>query len=162
MMSTPDISDKFPDLPCLVGLNSYGARSVFEGEVVTVVCPDDNSLAKELISQKGDGKILFIEGNASKAVALLGDNLAQQALDNNWSGIIVNGMVRDVEILRSIPLAIYARGSCPKKATKIMQGILTLIFVLTVLILSRPFGPMETRMAFSSPLPSLSSNYIYS
>ena len=78
MMSTPDISDKFPELPCLVEFNSYGARSVFEGEVVTVVCPDDNSLAKELISQKGDGKILFIEGNASKAVALLGDNLAQQ------------------------------------------------------------------------------------
>ena len=118
MMSTPDISDKFPDLPCLVGLNSYGAKSVFEGEVVTVVCPNDNSLAKELISQKGNGKILFIDGNASKAVALLGDNLAQQALDNNWSGIVVNGMVRDVEILRSIPLAIYARGSCPKKSNK--------------------------------------------
>ena len=118
MMSTPDISDKFPELPCLVGLNSYGAKSVFEGEVVTVVCPNDNSLAKELISQKGNGKILFIDGNASKAVALLGDNLAQQALDNNWTGIVVNGMVRDVEILRSIPLAIYARGSCPKKSNK--------------------------------------------
>jgi len=122
MMSTPDISDKFPELPCLVGFNSYGAKSVFEGEVVTVVCPNDNSLAKELISQKGNGKILFIDGNASKAVALLGDNLAQQALDNNWSGIVVNGMVRDVEILRSIPLAIYARGSCPKKSNKNNKG----------------------------------------
>ena len=122
MMSTPDISDKFPELPCLVEFNSYGARSVFEGEVVTVVCPDDNSLAKELISQKGDGKILFIEGNASKAVALLGDNLAQQALDNNWSGIVVNGMVRDVEILKTIPLAIYARGSCPRKSNKNNTG----------------------------------------
>ena len=122
MMSTPDISDKFPELPCLVGFNSYGAKSVFEGEVVTVVCPDDNSLAKELISQKGDGKILFIEGNASKAVALLGDNLAQQALDNNWSGIVVNGMVRDVEILKTIPLAIYARGSCPRKSNKNNTG----------------------------------------
>ena len=122
MMSTPDISDKFPELPCLVEFNSYGARSVFEGEVVTVVCPDDNSLAKELISQRGDGKILFIEGNASKAVALLGDNLAQQALDNNWSGIVVNGMVRDVEILKTIPLAIYARGSCPRKSNKNNTG----------------------------------------
>jgi regulator of ribonuclease activity A len=122
MMSTPDISDKFPELPCLIGLNSYGAKSVFEGQVVTVVCPNDNSLAKELISQKGNGKILFIDGNASKAVALLGDNLAQQALDNNWSGIVVNGMVRDIEILRSIPLAIYARGSCPKKSNKNNAG----------------------------------------
>ncbi|MDA1056349.1 MAG: ribonuclease E activity regulator RraA [Proteobacteria bacterium] len=122
MMSTPDISDKFPELHCLVGFNSYGANSVFEGEVITVVCPDDNSLAKELISQKGDGKILFIEGNASKAVALLGDNLAQQALDNDWSGIVVNGMVRDVEILRTIPIAIYARGSCPKKSNKNNAG----------------------------------------
>src|SRR6056300_232701 len=118
MMSTPDISDKFPELPFLVGLNSYGAKSVFEGEVVTVVCPNDNSLAKELISQKGNGKILFIDSNASKTVALLGDNLAQQALENNWSGIVVNGMVRDIEILRSIPLAIYGRGSCPKKSNK--------------------------------------------
>ena len=126
MMSTPDISDKFPGLPCLVGLNSYGAKSVFEGEVVTVVCPNDNSLAKELISQKGNGKILFIDGNASKAVALLGDNLAQQALENNWSGIVVNGMVRDVEILRSIPLAIYARGSCPKKSNKNNVGNINL------------------------------------
>ena len=122
MMSTPDISDKFPELPFLVGLNSYGAKSVFEGEVVTVACPNDNSLAKELISQKGNGKILFIDGNASKAVALLGDNLAQQALENNWSGIVVNGMVRDVEILRSIPLAIYARGSCPKTSNKNNAG----------------------------------------
>ena len=122
MMSTPDISDKFPELPGLVGFNSYGAKSVFEGEVVTVVCPNDNSLAKELISQKGNGKILFIDGNASKAVALLGDNLAQQALDNDWSGIVVNGMVRDVEILRSIPLAIYARGLCPKKSNKNNAG----------------------------------------
>lgn len=122
MMSTPDISDKFPELPFLVGLNSYGAKSVFEGEVVTVACPNDNSLAKELISQKGNGKILLIDGNASKAVALLGDNLAQQALENNWSGIVVNGMVRDVEILRSIPLAIYARGSCPKKSNKNNAG----------------------------------------
>jgi regulator of ribonuclease activity A len=122
MMSTPDISDKFPELPFLVGLNSYGAKSVFEGEVVTVACPNDNSLAKELISQKGNGKILFIDGNASQTVALLGDNLAQQALDNNWSGIVVNGMVRDVEILRSIPLAIYARGSCPKKSNKNNAG----------------------------------------
>jgi regulator of ribonuclease activity A len=122
MMSTPDISDQFPELPFLVGLNSYGAKSVFEGEVVTVVCPNDNSLAKELISQKGNGKILFIDGNASKAVALLGDNLAQQALENNWSGIVVNGMVRDIEILRSIPLAIYARGSCPKKSNKNNAG----------------------------------------
>ena len=122
MMSTPDISDKFPELPCLVGLNSYGAKSVFEGEVVTVVCPNDNSLAKELISQTGNGKILFIDGNASKAVALLGDNLAQQALDNNWSGIVVNGMVRDVEILTTIPLPIYARGLCPKKSNKNNAG----------------------------------------
>ena len=126
MMSTPDISDKFPELPFLVGFNSYGAKSVFEGEVVTVVCPNDNSFAKELISQKGNGKILFIDGNASKTVALLGDNLAQQALDNSWSGIVVNGMVRDVEILRSIPLAIYARGSCPKKSNKNNVGNINL------------------------------------
>ena len=150
MMSTPDISDKFPELPCLVGFNSYGARSVFEGEVVTVVCPDDNSLAKELISQKGDGKILFIEGNASKAVALLGDNLAQQALDNNWSGIVVNGMVRDVEILNHSTRHICKR-FLSKKSNKNNAGNINVDICIDGVDIKPSFWPTETRMASSSP-----------
>ena len=44
-------------------------------------------------------KILFIDGAKSNNVAFLGDNLALLGKQNNWSGVIVNGCVRDVEII---------------------------------------------------------------
>ncbi|MDB4059846.1 putative 4-hydroxy-4-methyl-2-oxoglutarate aldolase, partial [Gammaproteobacteria bacterium] len=40
----------------------------------------------------------------------------------NWNGIIVNGFIRDVEILKTIPIAIYAKGSIPKKTDKNGMG----------------------------------------
>ena len=121
MMSTPDISDKYPDLPFLINFISYGGTNNFQGELVTVKCPNDNSIARELIYQNGNHKVLFIDGEDSKVVALLGDMLAEKALENNWAAVLINGMVRDVEKLRTIKLPIYARGSCPKKSNK--QGL---------------------------------------
>ena len=44
------------------------------------------------------------------------------AKDNGWSGIIINGFVRDVEILRGIDIGIMALGSCPRKSEKKNQG----------------------------------------
>ena len=36
--------------------------------------------------------------------------------------IIINGFVRDVQILRDLPLAIFALGACPKKSQKNQLG----------------------------------------
>jgi regulator of ribonuclease activity A len=92
------------------------------GELQTVYCPDDNSKVKSLLQSNGTGKVLFIDGQASNKVALLGDILATKAIKNNWLGIIVNGCVRDVEILRELPLCIFALGACPKKSSKEDRG----------------------------------------
>ena len=62
-------------------------------------------------------KSFFIDGQGSQNVALLGDNLAKIAINNNWGGIIINGFVRDVQILRSSPS--YIRTWClPKEKPK--------------------------------------------
>ena len=92
------------------------------GLIRTVKCPNDNSKAKLLLGTPGNGDILFIDGNASSSVALLGDNLAALALENMWGGIVVNGCVRDVEVLKNLPICIFALGACPKRSKKNNKG----------------------------------------
>ena len=45
-------------------------------------------------------------------------NLAGQAADNGWSGILVFGAVRDAAILGTIDLAVHALGTVPRKTDK--------------------------------------------
>tara|TARA_B100000963_G_scaffold144570_1_gene125933 strand:+ start:933 stop:1403 length:471 start_codon:yes stop_codon:yes gene_type:complete len=121
-MNTPDISDQYPEIPFLHGFKSFGKFHSLMGQIETILCPDDNSLVRPLLSSEGKGKILFIDGQESQNVALLGDNLAEAAISNNWGGVIVNGFVRDVQILKDLPIAVFALGACPKKSKKNQLG----------------------------------------
>ena len=44
--------------------------------------------------------------------------VAGLAAANGWAGIVVNGCVRDVAVLRHLPLGIRALGSCPRPSGK--------------------------------------------
>ncbi len=121
-MNTPDLSDKYPDKDFLLDFQCFSKIKSMHGQISTVFCPDDNSFVREMLSENGHQKIMFIDGAKSKNVALLGDNLATLALENNWSGIIVNGRIRDAEIISQLELAIFALGTCPRKSSKKNQG----------------------------------------
>ena len=121
-MNTPDLSDKYPDKDFLLDFQCFSKIKSMHGQISTVFCPDDNSFVREMLSKNGHQKIMFIDGAKSKNVALLGDNLATLALENNWSGIIVNGRIRDAEIISQLELAIFALGTCPRKSSKKNQG----------------------------------------
>ena len=58
--------------------------------------------------------------------ALLGDLLAAKAVENGWSGLVIDGCVRDVEILETIDLGIKALNSIPVKTNKRGEGQLDL------------------------------------
>ncbi len=121
-MNTPDLSDKYPDKDFLLDFQCFSKIKSMHGQISTVFCPDDNSFVREMLSENGHQKIMFIDGAKSKNVALLGDNLATLALENNWSGIIVNGRIRDAEIISQLDVAIFALGTCPRKSSKKNQG----------------------------------------
>ena len=46
---------------------------------------------------------------------MVGDQIAQTAFENNWAGIITNGYIRDIEVIKNINIGIYAFNSFPKK-----------------------------------------------
>lgn len=81
--------------------------------IVTLRCFEDNSLVRDILSRPGKGKVLVIDGHGSVNRALLGDQLALLAVQNEWQGIVVYGAVRDVVTLSGLNLGVKALGVCP-------------------------------------------------
>lgn len=123
LFTTPDLSDAFPDTQALAPiLKNIGGKKTFWGKVETLQCPDDNSLVKELLNSEGEGKILVVDANGISNVALLGDMIAEAGVKNNWSGVVLNGYVRDIDILSKLNIGIQALGTMPVRSEKKNQG----------------------------------------
>jgi len=122
--SIPASCDDFlADLQVLEPLFSeYGASEKFSGEVVTIKCFEDNTLLKQTLGTDGTGKVMVVDGGGSLRRALLGDLLAAMAVDNGWQGVIINGCIRDVEILKTINLGIRALNCHPVRSDKRNEG----------------------------------------
>ena len=120
MKSVPDFCDEYWDKIQILqfSFKNFGAVHAFCGEIVTVECPEDNSFVRQLLKVDGTRKVLVVDGGASNSCAYLGDNLGVLACDNNWEGILINGMVRDVDELANIQIGIKALGVHPKKSEK--------------------------------------------
>ncbi|MXR67496.1 putative 4-hydroxy-4-methyl-2-oxoglutarate aldolase [Shewanella sp. JBTF-M18] len=116
----PDLFDQYAtELSLLTPhYRQFGQKRIFWGEVVTVKCFEDNSKVKQLLAQPGEGRVLVVDGGGSNRRALLGDMIAQSAVDNGWSGIVINGYVRDVGALAQMPIGIQALGANPIKTEK--------------------------------------------
>jgi regulator of ribonuclease activity A len=117
--STPDLSDAFPETKALEPImTNYGGKSFFSGPIETLNCPDDNSLIKEQLNSEGKGRILVVDAGGIHTVAILGVLVAKAGVKNNWSGIVINGYIRDVDIIRTLNLGVQALGTFPVKSEK--------------------------------------------
>jgi len=67
--------------------------------------------------------VLVIDGGGSLRRALLGDQLAEMAVANGWTGIVVFGCIRDSVAISALPLGVKAIGTCPRKTEKLGQGL---------------------------------------
>jgi regulator of ribonuclease activity A len=122
---TADLVDDIgPDVrSCDLQLGQYGGRSEFAGPITTVRCFEDNALLKSVLSEPGDGGVLVIDGDGSLHTALVGDLIAELGRSNGWSGLIINGAVRDASTLRTMDIGIKALGTNPRKSTKTGEGV---------------------------------------
>lgn len=121
MFSTPDLCDQHPDTVRVITphlFRDFGAKAAFHGQAVTVSCFEDNSKIKSLFNQPGRGRVLVVDGGGSLRKALLGDQIAAAGAKNGWSGIIINGVIRDAEIIGDIELGVKALGTIPLKTQK--------------------------------------------
>ena len=112
--STPDLADAFPEVKALEPiLKNFGGKTSFHGPI-----PDDNSLVKQQFNSEGNGRVLVVDAGGISTVALLGDLIANSGIENNWAGIIINGYIRDIEIIKTLSIGVQALGAFPIKSAK--------------------------------------------
>ncbi|MEM6320334.1 MAG: ribonuclease E activity regulator RraA [Bacteroidota bacterium] len=123
--TTADLWDDHPNqLICLTPLfQNYGKKPCFGGEIVTVKLHEDNSLVRETLGENGQGKVLVVDGGGSLRCALVGDRLAQKAINNGWEGIVVYGCIRDSAVINQMDIGIKALQTCPVRSIKRGVGL---------------------------------------
>jgi regulator of ribonuclease activity A len=104
------------------GFIDFGGRGAFSGPVTTLHLHEDNALVRVALGEAGAGRVLVIDGGASLRCALVGGNLGKLAEQNQWSGIVVWGAVRDVAELRDCGIGLRALAANPRKSEKRGSG----------------------------------------
>lgn len=124
MAATADLMDAHDAVvqSCALQFRDLGLRIAFEGAIRTVRCREDNALVKAALQEPGDGAVLVVDGGGSLHSALVGDAIAGLAAGNGWSGIVVNGAVRDVTAIARLAIGLKALGSNPRRSSKTGAG----------------------------------------
>jgi regulator of ribonuclease activity A len=122
--TTADLCDQYPELVHVVQplFHEYGGVTHFSGLIQTVQVHEDNALVRKILEGKGGGRVLVVDGGGSLNSALVGGKLAQLAQTSGWSGLLINGCVRDREELALVPVGIRALQSVPRRSAKAGTG----------------------------------------
>ncbi|WP_019140724.1 ribonuclease E activity regulator RraA [Noviherbaspirillum massiliense] len=99
----------------------FGKRASFSGPAATLKVFEDNVLVRSTLETPGNGRVLVVDGGGSLRCALVGGNLGMLAEKNGWSGIVVNGCVRDSDELNACDIGIRALATHPQRS--IRKGI---------------------------------------
>jgi regulator of ribonuclease activity A len=118
--TTADLCDQFPGLVQVAQplLREYGGLEKFAGAIETLRVQEDNTLVRETLETPGRGRVLVVDGGGSLKCALLGGRLAGLAASNGWSGVIVNGCIRDALEIRQLQVGIRALNAVPMRGGK--------------------------------------------
>ncbi len=121
--ATADLLDDHPETAVFEhGLQNFGGRPGMAGTAVVIQAPADNTHVRSTLERQGDGRVLVVDGEGVLSCALVGDRLARLAIDNDWSGIIVNGCVRDSAVIESMPIGVWALDTNPRPSSKQNRG----------------------------------------
>ncbi|MGB1190962.1 MAG: ribonuclease E activity regulator RraA [Pseudomonadales bacterium] len=119
-LALPDLCDAHPDLVAVAEplFRNFGGNDCFSGQITTISCFEDNSLIASRVDTPGLGRVMVVDAGGSMRCGMLGDNLAQKACDQGWSGLIIYGCVRDVDIIGKLPIGVMALAAHPMKSVK--------------------------------------------
>lgn len=122
-LGTPDICDQYREklqvFPPV--FKSYGGCKSVAAQIETLKIYQDNAMFWEVLRQPGLGRVLFVDAGADYS-AVMGDKMAVIAVENGWYGMVINGYIRDTAIIKTLPLAVWALGSCPMKGTMVSEA----------------------------------------
>lgn len=118
--TTTDLSDEHEGLVQVAEplFMPFGAAERFAGPIATARVHEDNVMVRARLSTPGEGRVLVVDGGGSLRCALVGDVLAGLGIENGWSGIVINGCVRDSAVLDTMDIGIRALAALPNRSRK--------------------------------------------
>jgi regulator of ribonuclease activity A len=122
--TTADLCDAYPERVQIAQplFREYGGLAKFSGPIATLKVFEDNALVREVLETDGRGRVLVVDGGGSLRCALVGGRLASVAYANRWSGLVVNGSVRDSAELSQVSLGVRALNCTPLRSGKAGTG----------------------------------------
>jgi len=122
--ATADLTDSHSNIQVIATpMLAFGQLKSACGQAYTLKLYEDNSLVRSTLEQfDGIDRVLVIDGGGSRRCALVGDQIAELALKHKWNGIIVNGCIRDSNIINDMKIHIKAIGTNPLKSVKRNSG----------------------------------------
>jgi regulator of ribonuclease activity A len=120
VIPTSDLCDRYGDRVAVAEplFRDFGGRAAFSGLIETVRVFEDNALVRAVLEGAGLGRVLVVDGGGSRRCALVGGRLAALASAQGWSGIVVNGCVRDVGEIAAAGIGVKALNACPRSSAK--------------------------------------------
>lgn len=117
---TTDLCDDFSDRLRIASpiFQDYGGRRTFHGPVSTVKVFEDNALVRSALEERGEGRVLVVDGGGSLRCALVGDQLALLGHNNGWAGVVVYGCIRDYADVAGIDIGVKGLNTHPLKSVK--------------------------------------------
>ncbi len=117
--ATTDLSDAHPEAQVAEPIfGDFGGRLAFHGPIKTLKVFEDNALVRSTLETPGEGRVLVVDGGGSMRCALVGGNLGQLGVKNNWAGMVVYGYIRDSEEIAAQDIGVKALGTHPRKSEK--------------------------------------------
>jgi regulator of RNase E activity RraA len=95
----------------------------FAGPALTVVAPDDHLPLFAALEAASPGDVLVIV-NPSGPRAVVGELFATESRRRGLTGIVVDGLCRDVAGLRRLGLPVFARGTLPASGSTTSRAAL--------------------------------------
>jgi regulator of ribonuclease activity A len=124
LFATAELCDAFPDRVKVVEpiFRDWGGAPSFAGPIETVRVFEDNGLVRGMLESEGGGRVLVVDGGGSLRTALVGGRLAALALEKGWSGLVVNGCIRDAAEIAVTAIGVKALHTVPMKSAKAAAG----------------------------------------
>ena len=117
-------------------------RPIFEGirlvgPAFTVLnYPNDNITTHKALTMLQPGDVLVIDEGRENNTGSFGHNMSLQARNRGCAGIVTNGCVRDIALLRKEKFAAFCRGVCPRSAQKNTPGAINVPVQVGGLVIS--------------------------
>lgn len=71
----------------------------------------------------GPGDVLVIDAGGSREAAVLGDMFTRRVMERGGSGVVIDGVVRDLSAIRDVGLPVFARGVHGAGITRALMSV---------------------------------------